>query len=208
MERAVAPAPANHDVFDSRFDVIAIGASAGGFHALEAILNPFPPDFPPSILIVQHLDPHRPSYLVDLLANRTRLVVKQAEHGERILPATVYIAPPDQHLLVGPGRIQLAHTQLVHYSRPSIDLLFESVAGMYGSRSIAVVLSGSNRDGSAGLRAVKESGGTTMVQNPQTADFKVMPQFAVATGCADYVLGVDELGPALVKLCTSAKVQP
>lgn len=140
----------------------------------------------------------------DLLSHQTQLRVKQAEHGEVLLPGVAYIAPPDEHFLVGPGKVQLAHSQLVHYSRPSIDLLFESVAGTYGSRSVAVVLSGSNRDGSAGIRAVKEAGGTTIAQDPASAEFKVMPQAAVRTGSVDLVLQLQNIGPTLVELCSGS----
>jgi two-component system chemotaxis response regulator CheB len=139
--------------------------------------------------------------LAPLLAQKTALRVKQAEHGEPLLPGVAYIAPPDEHLLVGPGKVQLVHSQLVHFSRPSIDLLFESVAGTYGSRSIGVVLTGSGRDGSAGTRAIKEAAGTTIVQDPDHSEFRIMPDAAVATGCVDLVLPVSEIGATLVQLC-------
>jgi two-component system, chemotaxis family, protein-glutamate methylesterase/glutaminase len=113
-----------------------------------------------------------------------------------------YIAPPDDHLLVGPGTVQLVHSQLVHCSRPSIDLLFESVAGTYGSRGIGIVLTGGGRDGSAGIRAIKEAGGTTIVQDPGHSEFRLMPDAAVATGCVDLVLPVAEIGAAVVQFCT------
>ncbi len=185
-----------------RFDVVAIGASAGGLGALSKVLAPLTSEFPASVLIVQHLDPHHKSMMSDLLSHQTSLRVKQAEHGEVLLPGVVYIAPPDEHFLVGPGKVQLAHSQLVHYSRPSIDLLFESVAGTYGSRSVAVVLSGSNRDGSAGIRTVKDAGGTTIAQDPGSAEFKVMPTAAIRTGSVDLVLELQKIGPTLVELCT------
>ena len=186
---------------DRRFDVIAIGSSAGGLHALSVVLAPLSHDFPASIVIVQHLDPHRKSLMSGLLSRYTSLQVKQAEHNELLLPGIAYIAPPDEHLLVGPGKVQLAHSQLVHYSRPSIDLLFESVAGTYGSRSVGVVLSGSNRDGSAGIRTIKEAGGVTLAEDPAEAEFKVMPMAAVRTGCVDHVVALHDIGATLVKLC-------
>lgn len=183
------------------FDVVAMGASAGGLNALSQVLRVLPSDFPSSIVVVQHLAPTHKSWIADLLGRASSLKVKQAEHGEILLPATVYTAPPDEHLLVGPGKIQLAHTQLVRFSRPSIDLLFESVAGMYGSRSIGVVLSGSGKDGSEGLRTIKESGGTTIAQNPEAAEFRPMPEAAVETGCVDFVLRLEEIGDKLIELC-------
>ena len=189
-----------------RFDILAIGASAGGLHALGMVLSPIPANFPSSILVVQHLDPHHKSFMGDLLGRQTKLRVKQAEHGEVILPGVVYIAPPDEHLLVGPGKVQLAHSQLVHYSRPSIDLLFESVAGTYGSRSIGLVLSGSNRDGAAGIRTIREAGGVTLAQQPDSAEFKTMPQAAVATGCVDLVVDLPQIASVLTELCLGKRV--
>src|ERR1051326_1095597 len=183
------------------FDVVAMGASAGGLHALSQVLRTLPDNFPSSIVVVQHLAPRHKSWIADLLGRSSRLKVKQAEHGEILLPGTVYPAPPDEHLLVGPGKLQLAHTQLVRFSRPSVDLLFESVAGMYGSRSIGVLLSGSGMDGAEGIRTIKEAGGITMAQAPSTAEFKPMPEAAIATGCVDFVLGLDEIGRKLTELC-------
>ncbi|HLY92731.1 MAG TPA: chemotaxis protein CheB [Candidatus Angelobacter sp.] len=183
------------------FDVVAMGASAGGLKALSQVLRALPDNFPSSIVVVQHLAPRHKSWIADLLGRSSCLKVKQAEHGEILLPGTVYTAPPDEHLLVGPGKLQLAHTQLVRFSRPSIDLLFESVAGMYGSRSIGVLLSGSGMDGAEGIRTIKEAGGTTIAQNPQTAEFKPMPEAAIATGCVDWILGLDEIGRKLTELC-------
>ena len=183
------------------FDVVAMGSSAGGLNALSQVLRILPNNFPSSIVVVQHLAPRHKSWIADLLGRSSKLKVKQAEHGEILLPGMVYTAPPDEHLLVGPGKIQLAHTQLVRFSRPSIDLLFESVAGMYGSRSIAVVLSGSGKDGADGLRTVKESGGLTIAQKPETAEFRPMPEAAVATGCVDFILRLEEIGAKLTELC-------
>lgn len=186
--------------------MIAIGASAGGLNALIDVLRPVVTDFPPMV-IVQHLDPLHKSHLAELLARKTGKLVKEAEHGEPILGAHVYVGPPDEHLLVGPGKIQLVHSQLVHFSRPSIDLLFESIAGMYGSRSIAVVLSGSNRDGATGIRAIREAGGTTIAQEPATASFRQMPEAAIETGCVDFVVPIEEVGRMLNRLCNGEKIR-
>src|SRR5215468_3197765 len=183
-----------------RYDLIAVGASAGGLLAMTELLRPLPFSFP-GIVVVQHLDPTHKSHLASLLMRKTSKQVKQAEHGEPILPGLVYIAPPDEHLLVGPGKVQLAHSQLVHFSRPSIDLLFESVAGMYGSRSIGVILSGSNRDGAVGIRAIKEAGGMTVAQDPVGSEFRTMPQAAIATGCVDFIVSITEMAQVLRDIC-------
>lgn len=183
------------------YDVVALGASAGGLNALSQVLKGLPRNFPSSIVVVQHVAPGHKSWMASLLGRSTPLRVKQAEHGEIMLPASVYVAPPDEHLLVGPGKVQLAHSQLVHFSRPSIDLLFESVAGTYGSRSIGVVLTGSGSDGSAGIRAIKEAGGVTIAQLPEKAEFRRMPEAAVETGCIDFVLPLEKIGDKLTELC-------
>ena len=188
------------------YDLIAVGASAGGFSAISEILSDLSVPLP-AIVVVQHLNPTRESHLAAILASKTHRTVKQAEHCEVILPGHVYIAPPDEHLLVGPGKIQLVHSQLVHFSRPSIDLLFESVAGIYGSRSIAVILSGSNKDGALGIRAVREAGGTTVAQDPKEAEYPVMPQAAIQTGCVDYVVNTDNIGGLLMRLCSGEQVR-
>lgn len=185
-----------------RYDVVALGSSAGGLNALTQVLRSLPKDFPASVVVVQHLSPDHKSWIANLLGHALIMKVKQAEHGEIMLPGTVYTAPPDEHLLVGPGKIQLAHSQLVHFSRPSIDLLFESVAGTYGSRAVGVVLSGSGRDGATGIRAMKEAGGITIVQSPESAEFRPMPQAAVETGCIDFVLPLEKIGSTLIELCT------
>jgi two-component system chemotaxis response regulator CheB len=200
------PKPSPAAPFDGHYDIIALGASAGGLDALSHILADLTVASPP-IVIVQHLSPTRESHLASILANRSHRTVKQAEHRELILPGYVYVGPPDEHLLVGPGTIQLVHSQLVHFSRPSIDLLFESVAGLYGSRSIAVILSGSNKDGAFGIEAVRQAGGVTIAQNPADAEYPTMPQAAIETGCVDYIVDVDKIGGLLVKLCSGVKVR-
>ena len=129
---------------------MAIGASAGGIEALHVVLESLPADFPAAVLVVQHLDPRHRSRLPDLLGRRCRLTVKEAIDGESVTGGTVYIAGPDVHLLVRDGRLVLTTTGQVHFSRPSIDLLFESVADAYGARAISVVLSGSGVDGADG----------------------------------------------------------
>src|SRR5205085_6573234 len=191
-----------------RFDVAAIGASAGGLVALLEVLTPLPRDLPCSILIVQHIDPLHRSMIPEILQRRTALRVKQAEHDEVLLPGTVYVAPPDQHLLAGPGKIQLAHSQLVHFSRPSIDLLFESVAGTYGSRSIGIVLSGTLTDGADGISAIKEAGGVTLAQDPRRAEFKSMPESAIRTGHVDHILALGDIARMLEALVTVNGARP
>lgn len=200
-KRPSSPSASPARVRAAKYDVLAIGASAGGFHALMEVLGGFDSNLRASVLVVQHLDPRRKSVIAELLSKKTAIPVKLAEHGERMLPGVVYIAPPDEHLLAGPGKLQLAHSQLVHFVRPSVDLLFESVAGTYGSHCIGVVLSGSGRDGAAGIRAIKQAGGVTMAQDPASSEFSSMPQAAVATGCVDLIVPLSEVGLRLKDLC-------
>jgi two-component system chemotaxis response regulator CheB len=183
------------------FDAIAIASSAGGLQALSVVLGDMPGTLPAAVLVVQHLDPRHRSLMADLLSRRTDLVARQAKEGERIEPGTVLIAPPDRHMLATEDhRISLTRSALVHYVRPSADLLFESVAGSYRDRAIAVVLTGTGSDGAQGVRAVKATGGTAIVQDPKTAAFGGMPDAAVRTGVVDFVLPLDEIASALVRL--------
>ena len=188
------------DPTTAQFDVVALGASAGGVEALYAVVATFPSHLPASVLVVQHMDPRHKSMLAGLLARRCRLPVRQARHDEPVMLGTVYIAQPDMHLLVRDNKLVLTDTALVHFSRPSIDLLFESVADAYGDRAIGVILSGSGVDGAAGIKAIKSKGGTTIIQDPATAAHSGMPQAAWATRCVDVSLPLEDIGPAIVSL--------
>lgn len=183
-----------------QFDVIAIGASAGGIEALHAVAAALPASFPVPVLVVQHMDPRHKSLLAGLLGRRCRLKVKQASNDEEMQGGTIYIAQPDMHLIVRAGRLVLTDTKQVHFSRPSIDLLFQSVADLYGDRAIGVILSGSGVDGADGTRAIKAKGGTTIVQDPASAAHAGMPHAARATNCVDFTLPLEEIGPALASL--------
>ena len=186
------------------FEVVALAASAGGLNALTHVLAALPEDFPAALVVVQHLDPRHRSVMADILARRTKLPVKEAVEGDALRAGRVYIAPPNRHLLINPDRsVSLTQTQLVHFVRPSADLLFESTAASFKERAIAVVLSGSGSDGAMGVKAIKKMGGTVIVQDAKNAEFAGMPAAAEATGLADFVLALDEIAPALQKLCTA-----
>ena len=183
------------------FDIVALAASAGGLTALSRVLAALPGDFPAVIVVVQHLDPRHRSLMADILSRRTPLRVKQAEEGEQISPATVYIAPPNRHLLVNPdGTLSLSQSELVHFLRPSADLLFESVAASYRERAIAVVLTGTGSDGAMGVQAIKKMGGTVIAQDERSAEFYGMPAAAIKSGNADFILPLEEIPSALVTL--------
>jgi two-component system chemotaxis response regulator CheB len=179
--------------------VVAVGASAGGLPALIAFLSGLDSVYP-AIVVVQHLDPRHKSQLAGVLARKTRKPVKEAQDGEPILPGTIYIGPPDEHLLVAQGRIQLAHSRLIRFSRPSIDIMFGSVAAVYGESAIGVILSGSNRDGADGIAAIRRAGGITIAQDPATAEYRIMPQAAIDTGCVDMVVPINEIGKVVSRL--------
>lgn len=183
-----------------KYQVVAVGASAGGLNSLFQLLQPLPSSLPFGILVVQHLSRDHPSVMAQLLMRRTALGVHEARDGESILAGVVYVAPPNLHLLAEPGNVRLLRAPEVHYCRPSIDLLFDSVAVNYGARSIAVVLSGSGIDGTAGLRAVKAAGGVTITEDPSKAEFPSMAYSAIATGCVDMVLPLDKIAMALLEL--------
>ncbi len=183
------------------FDVIAMAASAGGLNALSAILSGLPENLPASIVVVQHLDPRHRSLMADILDRRTHMIVKEAVDGDCLEPGTVYIAPPDRHLLVnGDGRLSLSQTELVHFVRPSADLLFESLAASYKERAIAVVLTGTGSDGNMGVKAIKKMGGTVIAQDQESSEFFGMPGAAIHTGAVDFILPLSEIASALITL--------
>ena len=183
------------------FDVVALAASAGGVTALSLLVSKLGPGFPAAVVIVQHLDPRHRSLMADILSRRTTLRVVQAHEGDQLSQGTIYIAPPDRHLLVNPdGTLSLSQSELVHFLRPSADLLFESVAASYRDRAIAVVLTGTGTDGSMGIKAIKKMGGTVIVQDEQSSEFFGMPNAAILTGDTDFVLPLDEIPAALETL--------
>jgi two-component system chemotaxis response regulator CheB len=185
----------------SAFAIVALAASAGGLTAISHILSALPVDFPAAIVIVQHLDPRHRSLMANILSRRTPLQVKQAEEGDCLSPATVYIAPPNRHLLVNPdGTLSLSQSELVHFVRPSADLLFESVAACHRHGAIAVVLTGTGSDGAMGVQAIKKMGGTVICQDEESAEFFGMPGAAIQTGNVDFVLSLGEISSALVTL--------
>jgi two-component system chemotaxis response regulator CheB len=183
------------------FEVVALAASAGGLPALSKVLAALPADLRAAVLIVQHLDPRHRSLMADLLGRRTALPVKEAEEGDQLAAGAVFVAPPNRHLLVNPDKtLSLSQSELVHFLRPSADLLFESVAACYRERAIAVVLTGTGSDGTMGVQAIKKMGGTVIAQDEPSSDFFGMPGAAIQTGSVDFILPLDEIAPALLTL--------
>jgi two-component system, chemotaxis family, protein-glutamate methylesterase/glutaminase len=183
------------------YDIVALAASAGGLKALTDVLAGLGTDFPAPLVVVQHLDPRHRSLMAEILGKRTAIPAKEASEGDRLAPGHIYVAPPNRHLLVNAdGTLSLTQTELVHFVRPSADLLFESTAAAYRERAIAVVLSGSGKDGSMGVKAIKKMGGTVIVQDEKTAEFVGMPEAARQTGAVDFVLPLSEIAAALQTL--------
>jgi two-component system, chemotaxis family, protein-glutamate methylesterase/glutaminase len=180
---------------------IAIGASAGGVEALSVLLPALPTDLAAPVFVVLHQPRDRPSLLVDIFKLRCDLPVREAEDKEAVEAGTIYFAPPDYHLLVDEGpRLALSADGLVHYSRPSIDVLFESAADVYEDRLLGILLTGANEDGASGMEAIHRAGGTTVVQEPETAIAASMPLSALARTPVDRVLSLDGIAALLRSL--------
>ena len=189
------------DSLRERIDGIVIGASAGGIEALSVLLPALPATLRPSLFIVLHLPRERPSLLAEIFRTRCAVPVREAEDKEPAEPGTVYFAPPDYHMLVEKTRqIALSTDEPVHYSRPSIDVLFESAADAYGERLLGIILSGGNQDGAAGLQAIHRAGGVTVVQEPDNAQVPVMIVSALQRERADFVLCLDDIAALLQRL--------
>lgn len=190
-----------------RIDAIVIGASAGGVEALSILLPALPADLRVSLFIVIHLPRERPSLLAEIFTRKCAVKVREAEDKMRVEPGTVYFAPPDYHLLLDEGpQLALSIDELVHFSRPSIDVLFESAADIYAERLMGIILTGANDDGTAGLAAIHRAGGVTIVQEPESAQVPVMALSALKRTPADFVLPLAEIAALLQALLSAEPV--
>ncbi|MBF0102552.1 MAG: chemotaxis protein CheB [Desulfobacterales bacterium] len=188
-------------IIHHQYKAIVIGVSAGGFNALHQVLPALPKEFPLSVAIVQHRMNTDDNFLIESLNNKCQLWVKEAEDKEPIQSGVVYIAPAGYHLLIESNRIfSLSVDELVNYSRPSIDVLFESAADAYGYELIGIVMTGANYDGKEGIRKIKEKGGLTIVQDPRNAEVATMPLAAISTQAIDYTLPLHDIAPFLIRL--------
>src|SRR5262249_37244138 len=151
-----------------------IGASAGGLDALREIVRPLPADFQAALFVVMHVSAESPSVLPNILAGVGKLNAVHPEDGEEIMPSHIYVAPPDHHMLIEPGKIRITHGPRENRHRPAIDPLFRTAARSYGQRVLGIVLSGNLEDGTVGLHIIKSEGGTTIVQDPNDATFPGM----------------------------------
>ena len=181
-----------------RIDAVAIGASAGGIQALSVILPALSASMRASFFIVLHLPRDKRSVLAQIFARRCAMPVREAEDKEPVAAGTVYVAPSNYHLLIDRGpQLSLSADDPVHHSRPSIDVLFESAAEVYGDRLLGMILSGANEDGAQGLATIKDAGGLTVVQKPETAQAPLMALSALALRPADWVLPLEQIGALL-----------
>lgn len=181
--------------------IVVIGTSWGGLAALSEIISGLPRDFPMPIAVVQHRSKDS-ELLVGLLQDLTSLCIRDAEDKEPLCAATIYVAPPDYHMLIESDYISLTVDSPVRFSRPSIDVLFKSAADTFGGGTIGVVLTGANEDGAAGLARIAARGGKTIVQNPDEAEAPVMPQSAIRAVPGARVLPLKEISAELVRLAT------
>jgi two-component system chemotaxis response regulator CheB len=184
------------------YQVIAVGASWGGLQAMGTLLEGIPVELEQPIVIAQHRSSESTrGVLESLLQRHTARPVSEPVDKEPVEPRRVYVAPADYHLLVDGDRFAYSVEARVRFARPSIDVLFESVAEAYRDRAIGIVLTGANDDGAAGLAAIKRNGGVGIVQDPKTATKRSMPEAAIAAAQADAVLPLEEIGPFLYGLC-------
>jgi len=183
------------------FEIIVIGASYGGLSALQSLLPNLAPEFPLPVVIVQHRKKDADDGLCEYLRKRCPLPLIEPEDKEKVEPGCVYLAPRDYHLLIEKSIFALSTESPVAYARPSIDVLFESAADIYRERIIGVILTGANRDGAQGLAKIKALGGLAVVQEPESAESRAMPDAALAATAVDRILPLLEIAPFLNELC-------
>ena len=181
-------------------DIVVIGASAGGIPALTTLMASLPKNFLAALLVVVHIPPHATSRLPEILSRAGPLQATHAQQGEAIEPGHIYVAPPDRHLLIRNGWIELSRGPRENHARPAIDPLFRTAARTYGPRAIGIVLSGALYDGSMGLLAIKTRGGAAVVQDPGEAIIDSMPRRAIERVAADHILPVTEMAAVLTDL--------
>jgi len=189
-----------------RIKAVVIGASAGGLHALLRLFARLPPDCAVPLVVALHRYPDAEEEGLEVFfRGRCPLPVHDAADKDDIAAGQIYFAPPDYHLLIeSAASFALSVDAKVNFARPSVDVLFESAARVWGAGLLGVVLTGANGDGAEGLRRIKELGGMTVVQDPATAEYPVMPRAALATGAVDLVLCIEEIGELIGRLGSGA----
>jgi len=188
-----------------RYEVVVVGTSTGGLHSLTALLSALPAAYPLPILIVQHRSKDSDDRLSALLRDSSRIPLWEAEDKSPLTSPGVYLGPPDYHLLLEQDSLALSTEEAIAFSRPSIDVLFESAAYSHGSSVIGVLLTGANRDGTRGLREIKQRGGYVIVQDPDSAESGFMPEHAVKHVAVDRVLRLEQIAGELLARANDAR---
>lgn len=184
-----------------QYEAVVIGVSSGGMKALKAIFSALPGDLNIAIMIVQHLSPRSDKEWIRLLNAQSNLNIKEADEKEKIEKGNVYIAPPNYHLLVEKNKtFSLTIDERVNFARPSIDVLFESAADAYRNKLIGMILTGSNHDGTKGMKQIKKNGGLTIAQDPESAESATMPAAVIAEIQVDYILPLNGIIDLLIQL--------
>jgi two-component system chemotaxis response regulator CheB len=182
--------------------IVVIGTSAGGIEALRRLAAALPNDFGAPICVVMHTAPESPGTLHEILGRAGPLTAVNPLDGEQLRPGRIYVAPPDRHMVLEPGRVRITRGPRENRFRPAIDPLFRSAAQVFGPAAIGVILTGNLDDGTAGLQAIKRLGGTTIVQDPSDAAYPSMPQTALRHTAVDHVVTLDDVAPLLTRLTT------
>ena len=188
-------------------ELIVVGTSLGGFHALKTILGDLPNDFPIPIVVVQHRGFEESELFAPLMSAYLQMPVIEADDKQPIVPGRIFVGPANYHLLVDGSHLALSTEGSVLYARPSIDVLFESAAETYREGVLGVLLTGMSRDGTAGLKRIRECGGFTVVQDPATAQGRIMPEAAIESAVADKVLPLEEIGSFLIDLSVGQRMK-
>ena len=183
------------------YGIVVVGGSAGGARSLAALLSGLPRAFPVPVVAVLHRGPGSADTLTDYLQRSSVLSVQEARDKEPLAPGGVYLAPPDYHLLVEKDHLALSTEGLVNWARPSIDVLFESAADTWAERTIGVILTGANADGAQGLARIQRRGGLAVVQDPSEAQYRAMPDAAIAAASVDRILPLAGIARFLPGLC-------
>lgn len=187
---------------NSQYKAVVIGTSAGGLNALTYILKSLPYDFPCPIIIVQHRSKDQKFLLEQVLQHKCQITIKQADEKEKINPGTIYIAPPDYHLLVeGDKTFSLSADDYVKFSRPSIDVLFETASEVYKSNLVGIILTGANDDGTDGIKSIVSHGGHTIAQDPAEAQFPQMPIAAIRSNYIKEIMSLKGITEFLLTKC-------
>jgi two-component system chemotaxis response regulator CheB len=189
------------------FQFVAIGTSLGGFDALQIVLGGLPKDFPLPVGVVQHRSPDDSQALASLLADCAKMPVTEIEDKDPIQSGQIYICPSNYHVLVDRAHFALSTDAPVLHARPSIDMFFESAADSFADGVIGILLTGMSKDGTAGLKRIKQSGGYVVVQDPAAAEGRVMPESAIGSVPTDRILSLGDIAPLLVELCAGQRTE-